>query len=419
MAGFLSSLFGSEPDRKENKRAQFKEATGQEPTEEQLAEMLAGKSISDVQRPKSLAALQAVAPEVARPTPTVEAALAKKGQSEGLAAPGADTGTKDVTSNIALPKAYQDLMNSYSALGVQQKKDLEASMKNVNSTIQELNDGFEASMAEAKTKAEKEKTRAEWASIASMLAKNIVGFAAAQQGVSPNAMAYETMDWGKRIADINANLKNDIDTLRDTMKEKVMAKRLEGAGAKDLADMDYRSKLAALEGRKDLLLAQERAQADKDKLAADKAKQDAITTKLEPPGKELDSALGIASDKKTFEKGIGNLKALAARYNINPSEIDSILQASDTGFLGIGAGNEMTPEAQNKIAQLFENKYRQLVTTKSSTGMADSTGQPAQSMVQSGGTVTVTDIASGKSKQYPANHPAVAAARNNPKFKVE
>jgi hypothetical protein len=242
-----------------------------------------------------------------------------------------DPNKKKTPAPEDLTKTYSALLQSYKNLGKDQQEALRTSMGTINGAIKELNDGFEMQMADAKGKAEKDKTRAEWASIASMLAKNIIGFAAAQQGVSPNAMAYETMDWGKRIADIESNLKNDIGILRDTMRDKVNNKRIELQGEKEMSDVNFKSKLEGLKGRTDLL----KLSMDKEEAAAKVAKEErdrlVSTYKPEDVTKVIDSiataksfseALQIASTNGVDDATMKKAKKLEGGAWLNPFDGD-------------------------------------------------------------------------------------------------
>ena len=301
-------------------------------------------------------------------------------------AQGADnTGKKEVKapSGFDVAGEYGKLLTAYQGLGGAQQKALQTSYDGLNKTIKEMNEGFEAQMAEAKGKAEKEKTRAEWASIASMLAKNIVGFGAALNGINPQAMAYETMDWGKRIADINQNMNTELSLLRETMRDKVNDARLQVAGAKEMADVGLRGKMAELDARGEYLRAQMREQGDTERtklkaesdVAEAQAKAGQVTTKLEPPNLK-----GIFDKKKgeSDEDVIGKVMAAGAQYGVTPEDIQAEIQKTDPGTLGFSKGDEITPKGQMAIIKLFTNKYKETITSRS-----DGAGQSPKPMVQS------------------------------------
>lgn len=359
-------------------------------------------------------------------TPTgafMQAELEKKpkeqvSQAAGVTPPSA---TEAATPKVKEPDDIAGAMNALAKkmanIPEEMRVKFDEPMSGINRALSDLNTQYQADQASAKDATEKKKNRAEWASIASMLAKNIVGYAAALHGVDPNAMAYQTTDWEKRIQGLNDELNMNLGNLRDSMKMKVEQKLGEKKDIQDQMGETFKSKMEALRTQGEGSMAKYKGQlqaseAEKDRQAREQEKQlakDTVTTKLEAPGKELGAALGAASNKKTFEQGIGQLKTMASQYQINPAEIDSILKKYDTGFLGMGKGNEMTPEAQNEIAGLFENKYRQLTTTRSavpSGGNAPS-GQPPAPVVQSG---TVPMFKDGKQYNIPADK--VEAAKN-------
>jgi hypothetical protein len=280
----------------------------------------------------------------------------------------------------------------------------------INKSLEQFNRDYQSDQQSAKDKTEKAKNRAEWASIASMLAKNVVGYAAALNGVDPNAMAYQTTDWEKHIQGLNAELDMNLGNLRENMKMKVEGKLGEKKDLQSSMDDTFKAKMESLRTRAGMLSDQARldqqAQLAKDEEARKAAvAQDSTTTKLESPGKELGVAMGKASNKKTFAEGIGILKTLAAQYQINPADIDAIIQKYDTGFIGLGKGNEMTPEAQNDISRLFENKYKQLTST---TSRSPSAGQPSATMVQS---ETVAMMKDGKQYNIPADKVEAAKSK--------
>jgi hypothetical protein len=312
--------------------------------------------------------------------------------------------------DINLPSAMNSVITAMDRLPQEMRKQFDKPMQDINNTIADFNNQYQADQAAAKDKTEKAKNRAEWASIASMLAKNVVGYAAALHGVDPNAMAYQTTDWEKHIQGLNSELDMNLGNLRENMKMKVEGKLGEKKDLQSSMDDTFKAKMESLRTRAGMLSDQARldqqAQLAKDEEARKAAvAQDSTTTKLESPGKELGVAMGKASNKKTFAEGIGILKTLAAQYQINPADIDAIIQKYDTGFIGLGKGNEMTPEAQNDISRLFENKYKQLTST---TSRSPSAGQPSATMVQS---ETVAMMKDGKQYNIPADKVEAAKSK--------
>jgi hypothetical protein len=291
--------------------------------------------------------------------------------------PGADTGNKEI-KQPTISDSYKDLLSAYTGLGERERKELQTSYDGLNNTIKEMNEGFEAQMAEAKGKAEKEKTRAEWASIASMLAKNIVGFGAALNGINPQAMAYETMDWGKRIADINQNMNTELSLLRETMRDKVNDARLQVAGAKDKADIGLRGRMAELDARGEMLRAQMREQGDTERaqLKADadvaeaQAKAGMESTTVKP------ETLNPARAAMAKAKSLGEIADVAASYGVDIGDIKASKKEADPWF-------GFNDEAGFKAAMMSKIEEKLAGKPVTSRTVRTPTGQPAQPMVQS------------------------------------
>jgi hypothetical protein len=357
---------------------------------------------------RGISTLQEAAPGVIPSlTPTEQSEKAKQ-------PPMPDSQTNVIDSNMTgvkqpnLADAFKDLENAYRGLGQQEQSKLTAAYESLGTTINTLNEGFQQQMSEAKDKAEKDRTRAEWASIASMLAKNVVGFGAALHGINPQAMAYETMDWGKRIADINQNMNTELSLLREQMRDKVNEAKMQVAGKKEAADIGLRGRMAELDARSEMLRAQLREEGDtqrarektasSEEMAAMKAGQ--VTTKLEPPD------LGNVFTKKKGEKDsdvIARVMAAGAKYGVSPQEIQAEIDKTDTGTLGFGKGDDINTEGQQAIINLFMNKYKETTTRR------DSTGQAVQPVVQSGGIVRM--FKDGKPYNIPADKVAAARAK--------
>lgn len=366
-------------------------------------------------------------------TPSYQEELDKKSKQDSTQVSAAtDTGeankedkkTPGAFDPNSIVGAMNSLAQTMSGVPADVKKQFDPALNKINESLAEFNSMYQADQKEAKDANEKAKNRAEWASIASMLAKNVVGYAAALNGVDPNAMAYQTTDWNKRIQDLNSELDMNLGHLRENMKMKVEAKLGEKKDILGQMDDTFKAKMDALrakmEGTKAGFSAQlQQSEAEKDRAAREelaKTKADGSTTvKTEDIAPKVQQALGKAADKKTMNAGVAELKGIAVQLGKDPNQIDALVKKYQ-GTFDLGAPNEVAPQAQSEIAQYLSGMLTKTTTTGKTAQGAGQVGAP---VVQSEGMVTVTDIASGKSKQYPANHPAVAKAKGNPNFKVE
>jgi hypothetical protein len=251
----------------------------------------------------------------------------------------------------------------------------------------------------AKDKAEKQKTRAEWASIASMLAKNVVGFGAALQGVDPKAMAYETMDWGKRIADINDEMKINLDDIRARMKDRVEEKKAEAAGIKEGVDASFSAQLKGLgeESRRrqagyesevqrarDVFSAEAQAERDRLKEEGDikamEAKAATERTTVKP--EDLRNTLASLGKAKTVKEAA----QIAATAGVDSATLDKLSDKYTSLF-----GDDEVSQAVRDAAAA-----RGGVTTTTTTGQAG--GNVVQSPVPASTLKTVPEGTKGQAK---------------------
>jgi hypothetical protein len=256
----------------------------------------------------------------------------------------------------------------------------------INKSLEQFNRDYQADQQSAKDKTEKAKNRAEWASIASMLAKNVVGYAAALNGVDPNAMAYQTTDWEKHIQGLNAELDMNLGHIRENMKMKVEGKLGEKKDLQGQMDDTFKARMESLrskmEGKKaEFQAGLQMSEAEKDRNAKEQLAQTkaegSTTTKTEDVAPKVQQALGKAAEKKTMKAGLAELKGIAVQLGKDPNQIDALVKKYQ-GNLDWGEPNEVAPEAQSKIAQ-----YLSGVLTKTTVIGKSGAGQPAAPVVQS------------------------------------
>jgi hypothetical protein len=353
---------------------------------------------------KGISTLQEAAPGVIPSlTPTEQSEKAKQ-------PPMPDSQTKVIDSDTTgakqpnLADAFKDLENAYRGLGQQEQSKLTAAYESLGTTINTLNEGFQQQMSEAKDKAEKDRTRAEWASIASMLAKNVVGFGAALHGINPQAMAYETMDWGKRIADINQNMNTELSLLREQMRDKVNEAKMQVAGKKEAADIGLRGRMAELDARSEMLRAQLREEGDtqrarektasSEEMAAMKAGMESTMVKPE--------ALNPARLAMAKAKSLNEIADVAASYGVDIEDIKAGKKVADPWF---GFNDEAGFKAA-MMAKIEEKMSGKPVTSRT---VRTPTGQAVQPVVQSGGIVRM--FKDGKPYNIPADKVAAARAK--------
>ena len=301
----------------------------------------------------------------------------------------------DLSKGYELPSSWASMKGAYDSLGDETKQGVKDSYDRLAIELKNLNDGFGEEMRMAKDKAEKQKTRAEWASIASLLAKNVVGFTAALQGVDPKAMAYETMDWGKRIADINDEMKMNLDEIRARMKDRVEEKKATELGIREgeaagisaqLKGLDAESRRrqamqeAGVQQERDVYSAQAQAERDRirteedRKTAEAKTAQERTTTKPEDLRNTL-TALGKA-------KTVKEAAQIAATAGV-PQETLNILTKQYDKWYG---------DDEVGAVAAFSNVVREASAARGGVSTTTTTGQSGQGMVQSPDTKVINGV---------------------------
>lgn len=316
--------------------------------------------------------------------PTMQAKLDEKNAQQTQPATTGTGGGKvdEPKKSFDIIKEMNNLAGKMNNMPAELQTQFKPRLDDINKTMMEFNQQYQADQASAKDAAEKAKNRAEWGSIASMLAKNIMGFSAALHGVDPNAMAYQTTDWAQQIKNANDELELNLSNLRENMKMKTEAKLGEKKDILSEMDDTFKAKMEGLraraEGNKLRFTAEEseKDRLNKEALAATKS-EGGTTVKTEDVAPKVQQALGKAADEKTMNAGVAELKSLAVQLGKDPNQIDSIIKEYQ-GTFDIGAPNEVAPEAQSKIAQ-----YLSGTLTKTTTTSRGGAGQPAAGVVQS------------------------------------
>lgn len=338
--------------------------------------------------PETLTKLFGEAPKFAQPTPTVADQVAKQATPQTTvtttaavpSTPATGVQAPQLKASGNLATAFDELAKSYAAAPdqVKQRMGYDKSMADINDTLKKFNESYQQSQAAAKDKAERDQNRAEWASIASLLAKNIIGYTAAMKGVSADAMAYQTTDWEKRINNINDKLALELGNIKDKFKIDTEQK----LGEKEALDKKYGDTLKAQleslklrgEGKAEQIKAdirRQEKQAELDMQAKEMEQRGQLaqaktegttTTKTEDIAPKVQQALGKAADKKTMNAGIAELKTIAVQLGKDPNEIDNIAKKYQ-GFWDMGQPNELSSQAQSDIAQFLSGTLTKTTTT--------------------------------------------------------
>jgi len=318
---------------------------------------------------------------------------AKPSAAELAAQAAADKAKKDSEDKLKKSKEFDPnsivgAMNGYATQmaklpeSIRNSKEFKGGTESINQALEQLNRDYQIDQQSAKDKTEKAKNRAEWASIASMLAKNVVGYAAALNGVDPNAMAYQTTDWEKHIQGLNAELDMNLGHIRENMKLKVEGKIGEKKDLQGRMDDTFKSKMEALraqmEGSKSKFEAGFKAsEADKDRLnrealaaaEAERKAREAQTGTTTTRPKDIDSVLSALNKMD----GISEMKQLALSQGLNPADVEKATAVAEKGWNDPDKLRAWVAKALQEDAS-----KNPIVTT---TGRAGQSGAP---MVQSG-----------------------------------
>lgn len=300
---------------------------------------------------------------------------------------------------IDLPEAMDGLIRQMNSLPAEVQGKFKTQMDGINTTIANLNDGYQRDQEAAKGETEKKKNRAEWASIASLLAKNIVGYAAALNGVNPNAMAYQTTDWEKHTQGLNDELNMNLGNLRDSMKMKVEAQLGQKKDLQNNIDDTFKGRMEALRTKAGMLSDQARFE-QQSKLAGEeasrKAQEGAAGTETVTV-KPLDLKGVFEKQGKEKEDDFRNrVIAFAQAKGVPQSKIDEILKDAQ-GWFDFGKPNPNVGDIQAALTEAINKAtggVQRTISTKRKLASGQTVeenredipalgGQPAAPVVQS------------------------------------
>jgi hypothetical protein len=342
---------------------------------------------------------------------------AKPSAADLAAQAAADKAKQDAEDKLKKSKEFDpntivSAMNDYATTmaklpeSIRNSKEFKGGTESINKALEQLNRDYQIDQQSAKDKTEKAKNRAEWASIASMLAKNVVGYAAALNGVDPNAMAYQTTDWEKHIQGLNAELDMNLGHIRENMKLKVEGKLGEKKDLQGRMDDTFKSKMEALraqmEGSKAKFEAGFKAsEADKDRLnrealaaaEAERKAREAQTGTTTTRPKDIDSVLSALSKMGS----ISEMKQLALSQGLSPAEVEKAVAVAEKGWNDPDKLRAWVSKALQEDAS-----KNPIVTT---TGRAGQSGAP---VVQS---ETVAMMKDGKQYNIPADKVEAAKSK--------
>jgi hypothetical protein len=318
-------------------------------------------------------------------TPSVQAKLDEKNaQQSQPTATGTGGKADEPKKSFDIITEMNNLAGKMNSMPAELQKQFKPRLDDINKAMIEFNQQYQTAQESAKDAAEKAKNRAEWGSIASMLAKNIMGFSAALHGVDPNAMAYQTTDWAQQIKNANDELELNLSNLRENMKMKTEAKLGEKKDIMSEMDDTFKAKMEGLraraEGNKLRFTAEE---AEKDRLdkaarAAEEARQKALEAEK---GRTTMKPESLANARKALAEAtsLDDIEKIAGAYGLDSTTIDK-LKANKDPILPFGIGDDVSG-FRSAIASALETKAREnpIPTTTSKTGA----GQPAAGVVQS------------------------------------
>lgn len=302
---------------------------------------------------------------------------------------------RDNINNVV--NSFTKLNEAYTKLPENVRNQFSTSYDKINTEMEALNSAYERKQAEAKDKAERDTNRAEWASIASMLAKNVAGFAAALHGVPAEAMAYQTEDWGKRVDSINKQLDANLLGIRDELKQRMSPVKDKYSLLQQQEQESLKSQLAGLG---------EKASQYRDQLGKEYGVEEEKMREYEARRRqqeELQSRATLASakggDTETITEIPVNTKAILDSSKDSKGNIDiSKLGAQLTALEGVDKEKVKSivdqysriplvgPSKKDTVDRLV-NELSGLTQTKRTVKQRVG-GQPTQPMVHSGTTIS-------------------------------